>query len=81
MNIAGQESNASWTGHAGDGHDPVASEPLVNPLNVPAASASQVFTVPGSLHDRPPWTLIPPAVPMPPTPFSRLTAVGDEVSE
>ena len=72
--MAGQESNPSWTGHPGD-HGPVASELLVNPPNVPALAASQVLTVPGSVQDRLPCTVSPPAVPMPSTPLSRGTAV------
>src|SRR5215470_5113505 len=72
--MAGQVSNPSCTGHPGD-HGPVASELLVNPPNVPALAASQVFTVPGSPHDRLPCTVSPPAAPMPSTPFSSGTAV------
>ena len=75
MNIAGQESNASCTGHAGDGHEPPDSAPPVKPPNVPDASASHVFTVPVSAHDRLPSAVSPPAAPMPSTPFSSGTAV------
>src|SRR6266436_4409011 len=72
--MAGQVSNPSCTGHPGD-HDDAASELLVNPPNVPALAASQVLTVPGSVHDRLPCTVSPPAVPMPSTPPSSGTAV------
>jgi hypothetical protein len=75
VSSVGQELNASCTGHPGDAHDPVPSDPLVTPPKVPAADASHLFTVPASLHDRPPRTVSPPAVPAPSTPFSSGTAV------
>ena len=83
MKFDGQASNASRTGHDGDGNPPlpVPSEVLVNPPNVPAAAACQVFTVPASLHDRPPCTVSPPAPPMPSTPFSNGTAVPADAVE
>jgi hypothetical protein len=81
VNSAGHLSNASSTGHAGDGHDPVLSRLLENPPNVPAAVASHVFTVPASEQDRLPWTVSPPAVPMPSTPFSNGTLVPADAVE
>ncbi len=80
MNSAGQLPNASCTGHPG-AHGPTASELLVNPPNVPALSASHVLTVPGSEQARPPWTVSPPAVPMPSTPLSSGTAVPADAVE
>jgi hypothetical protein len=75
VSIAGQELNASCTGHPVDVHDDVPSEPLVTAPNVPAELASHLFTVPVSLHDRPPLTASPPAVPMPSTPLRNGTGV------
>src|SRR5580693_8519870 len=73
--MAGQVSNASCTGQPGDGHEPNASWLLVNPANVPDASACHLFTLPESVQDRPPLTVSPPAAPMPSTPFSNGTLV------
>ncbi len=75
MNIAGHALNASCTGHPVAVHEPEVRELFATEPKVPAAAASHVFTVPASVHDRPPWTLRPPAVPIPSTPLSSGTAV------